>query len=270
MIPSFVFLAGLIFGSFFNVLICRIPEKKSILWPPSHCPKCKKSIKPWENIPIISYLFLRGRCSSCKNRISIIYPVIELITAIFSVILWYLLVKPIANSPISWQTVTGILFYSLFLLLLIPIAVIDLKHYIIPDAFTLPLIITGLLFSFIPSGITPLQSLIGITGGGGILYLIGWIGKILFKKGDAMGGGDIKLMAATGAFFGLKSAFMGIVFGAFIGSIAGIIMLSSKKISSDHHIPFGPFLSAGIWIAIFAGDQILQWYVNFIQNSIPI
>ncbi|NLW30812.1 MAG: prepilin peptidase [Fibrobacter sp.] len=270
MIPSFAFLTGLIFGSFFNVLIYRVPEKKSILWPSSFCPKCKKSIKPWENIPVISYIFLGGRCSACKNRIPITYPAVELITAIFSVILWYLMIKPVVFNSAPWQTLTGMILYSVFLLLLIPVSVIDLKHYIIPDVFTLSMIAAGLIYSFLPLGITPFQSVIGLIGGGGVLYLTGWIGTVLFKKGEAMGGGDIKLMAAAGALFGLKVAFMGIVFGAFLGSIAGVAMLASKKISSDHHIPFGPFLGAGIWIAIFSGEQILEWYMNFVQNSIPL
>lgn len=269
MIEIFVFFLGLIFGSFFNVLIYRIPEKQSILFPASHCPKCKKPIKPWQNIPVLSYILLRGKCSNCKVPISIAYPVVELTTGMFSLVLWFLLVKPVVLHAVTWPVVIGLVLYSVFLLLLIPVSVIDLKHYIIPDSFTIPMIIIGVAYSFLPSGITPELSVLGVIGGGGILLLIGHLGKVLFRKDDAMGGGDIKLMAAAGAFFGLKAAFMGIVFGAFLGSVAGITMMLTKRLSSDHHIPFGPYLAAGIWTALFAGEQILHWYISLIQKVIP-
>jgi leader peptidase (prepilin peptidase)/N-methyltransferase len=256
---------GLILGSFFNVLIWRIPREESILWPPSHCPSCGNAIKPWENIPVISFLFLRGKCSNCKKNISWVYPFIELMTAICSFIICFFLFKQ-DISNLSWFSFPPLILQYLFLLLMLPVAVIDIKHYIIPDRFTLPLIVCGFLISFLPGDITPIQSLAGILLGGGTLYLIGWIGTAILKKGDAMGFGDVKLMAATGAIFGAKISLMSIVFGAFFGSVIGLTLIACKKLDPDHHIPFGPFLGAGIWLSIMAGDLILKTYCTYIEN----
>jgi len=258
---------GLVLGSFFNVLIWRIPREESILWPPSHCPSCNNRIKPWENIPVISFLFLGGKCSKCKTSISWVYPLIELTTAICSLIICIALFREDISS-FSWFSFPSLLLQYIFLLLMIPVAVIDIRHYIIPDGFTLPLIICGLLVSFLPGEITPFQSLAGILLGGGTLYLIGWLGTTILKKGDAMGFGDVKLMAATGAIFGAKFSLMSIIFGAFFGSAIGLTLIALKKLDPDHHIPFGPFLGAGIWLSVMAGDLILQAYCNYIEKII--
>lgn len=267
MIYLFSICLGLILGSFFNVLIWRIPREESILWPPSHCPRCENKIKPWENIPLISYLFLGGKCSNCKKPISLIYPLIELVTAICSFIICFSLLKKNISS-FNWFSFPPLLLQYFFLLLMIPVAVIDIKHYIIPDRFTLPLIVFGLLVSFLPGEITPGQSLAGILLGGGTLYLIGWIGTALLKKGEAMGFGDVKLMAATGAIFGAKFSLMSIIFGAFFGSVVGLTLIAFRKLDPDHHIPFGPFLGGGIWLSIMAGDLIIKAYCTFIEKIV--
>ncbi|HEX3019155.1 MAG TPA: prepilin peptidase [Chitinispirillaceae bacterium] len=254
---------GLILGSFFNVLIWRIPRDQSILWPPSHCPNCGKKIKPWENIPVISYLLLGGKCSCCKNSISWIYPFIEILTALCSVLLCFTFVQS-HLLKINWFSFPVFALQYIFLLLMLPVAVIDIRHYIIPDGFTIPLMLAGLLFSFFPGEITPLQSLTGFILGGGTLYLIGWIGSRILKKGDAMGFGDVKLMAAAGAIFGSKISLLSIVLGAFFGSVVGLSLITLKRLDADHHIPFGPFLGVGIWLAVIAGDLILETYCNFI------
>lgn len=256
---------GLLLGSFFNVLIWRLPREESILWPPSHCPRCGRKIRPWENIPVISYLLLGGKCSGCSNPISWIYPLIEVLTALFSALLGVTLFRHY-SSDFSLIEIPVFFLQYLFLLLMIPMAVIDIRHYIIPDGFTIHLMIAGLLFSFIPGEITPLQSFAGVILGGGTLYLIGWIGTRLLKKGEAMGFGDVKLMAAAGAIFGSKISLLSIVFGAFFGSVIGITLIALKKMNPDHHIPFGPFLGIGIWLAVLAGDSILKAYFAFIGN----
>ncbi len=256
----FVVIYGLIMGSFFNVLISRIPAKKSIFRPGSHCPKCLTPIKPWDNIPVIGYLILAGKCRSCKQPISIIYPLIELITAAAAVSLYYFYLPSLSN--VNWYAVTVFSIRTLFLLLIIPISAIDLKHYIIPDIFTLPLILTACCITFLPGDPKPIDTLLGILGGGGILWTVGEAGTKILKK-DAMGGGDIKLMAAAGALWGPQSALMSILFGALLGSIYGILLIVSRKINTTHQIPFGPFLGAGIWISVLWGEKFLNAYLTF-------
>ena len=268
MISALFACTGLILGSFFNVLIWRIPRGESIAWPASHCPRCNRTIKPWENIPVLSYLLLKGTCAGCHTRIPYIYPIVELLTALAAVALWFLLIQGHTLQMLTWQSAIQLSLQSFFLLLIIPLSVIDLRHYIIPDLFTIPIIFAGLTLSFIPQGITPLQSLGGILGGGGTLYLIGWLGTVIFRKGEAMGGGDIKMMAAAGALWGVQVALMGIVFGALLGSVAGVGAIVLRKLSSDHRIPFGPFLGAGLWISVLEGERILNLYMHFVENLV--
>lgn len=261
MILFFVAVFGLLLGSFFNVLISRLPKNESILWPASHCPLCKTPLKPWHNIPVLSYLFLKGRCFSCKKPISPVYPLIEIVTCFCTCLIWRFYLSP--YFPLQWYQIILFSFQILFLLLIIPVTIIDFRHYIIPDSITLPGLAIAVALSFLPGPPTPLEALFGILAGGGTLYAIGWTGAVLFKKGDAMGGGDIKLMAAAGAFFGYKTAILAILFGAFSGSLYGIIMMLSKRINTEHQIPFGPFLGAGIWLGILLGDQIITWYLTW-------
>ncbi len=256
-------IAGLLLGSFFNVLIWRLPRSESIVFPSSHCPNCNRKIRPWENIPVVSYVFLRGKCSGCKTNISLVYPIVEIITALLTVLLWYVVIP---HNNITWINGITISLQSLFLILMIPVAVIDFKHQIIPDSISISLLVISFLISFVPGSTTPLQSLLGILSGGGVLWVIGKIGSIILKKGDAMGGGDIKLMAAVGALWGPEIALMSIVFGALLGSLAGIPMLLFKRVEVDHRIPFGPFLGAGIWVSVTAGFFIVSSYISFIDN----
>jgi leader peptidase (prepilin peptidase)/N-methyltransferase len=252
---------GLLFGSFFNVLIWRIPRNENIAFPASHCPQCNRAIKPWENIPVISYIILKGKCAGCKTIISITYPLIEIITGICFLLAWFILSPQLTTS---YKDIIPFVIKFSFLVLMIPVAVIDIKHYIIPDSISLSLLVIALSASFLPGDITPLQSLTGIAIGGGVLYGIGVLGKILFKK-DAMGFGDVKLMAAAGALWGAQISAMGIIFGSFLGSLTGIPLLLIKKLGKEHAIPFGPYLGAGLWLAVFAGYDILNAYLNLID-----
>ncbi|MBN1761237.1 MAG: prepilin peptidase [Chitinispirillaceae bacterium] len=260
----FAVIFGLILGSFFNVLICRIPGNESILWPSSHCTSCNTPLKPWYNIPVLSFLFLRGKCSFCKAPISIMYPVVELVTGGAAFVIWLLIIVP--RVPLTWIQVPDLALQVLFLLLIIPISVIDLQHYIIPDRLSLSLFTCAIAVAFVPGPLTPLSSLFGILAGGGSLYAVGWIGTILLKK-DAMGGGDIKLMAAAGALWGAQNVLLAIIFGALIGSVYGIALMVLRKINSQHQIPFGPFLGGGIWVAVLYGTDILDWYISLMGHS---
>jgi leader peptidase (prepilin peptidase)/N-methyltransferase len=260
----FVVLFGLIFGSFFNVLIWRLPRDESIIRPGSHCPGCNRPIRAIENIPIVSYLFLRGRCAGCRERISPLYPLVELGTAIAALVVFYALWPDVRSY--HWTHLAPIALQSALLLVLIPVTVIDFRHYIIPDQITFPFIALGLLASFLPGDTTPLQSVAGILAGGGTLYLIGRLGKIVFRKGEAMGGGDIKLLAAVGALWGPKVALLTIMFGSLFGTLGAIAFVVSRRLKEDHHIPFGPFLAIGIWTAALAGDSIVDAYMTFMGS----
>ena len=240
---------GALVGSFLNVCIFRLPKEESIIWPGSHCPHCKKPIKFYDNIPLISYLLLKGRCRYCKGSISLQYPLVEGITALSSL---FLIIK--FGPSLSY------LFYFAFVAALIVITVIDLYHQIIPDAISLPGIGVGLLASLIIPQITFSNSLIGILLGGGSLFIVATFYQWLFKR-EGMGGGDIKLLAMIGAFLGWKAVILTILLSSLIGSMTGILMMVVKGKDFKYAIPFGPFLSLGAVISLFYGEEIVRWYL---------
>jgi leader peptidase (prepilin peptidase) / N-methyltransferase len=266
--PVIAVSSGLVLGSFFNVLIHRIPRKESIVVPPSHCPRCGRSIRPWENIPLLSYLMLRGRCAGCGKPISMLYPAVELLTAVAAYCAFLFFVVPetaTATHPTLWAIITIIVQTSV-LMVAIPVAVIDLFHFMIPDSITLSGLALGVLVSFLPGGITPLECLLGIVAGGGSLFVIGLLGEWIFKRGEAMGGGDVKLMAFCGAIFGWKIALLTIVLASFIGATAGISLILARVFPKDHKIPFGPFLACGLWVAVLFGNRLLTLYQMLIDR----
>jgi leader peptidase (prepilin peptidase)/N-methyltransferase len=257
---------GLVLGSFFNVLIWRIPRGESIVKPASHCPRCARPIRPHENIPLLSYVLLKGKCAGCGAPIPLRYPAVELATGLAALLLWSAYVVPYrAASPHPW-TLVPLGVRCAALLLLIPIAAIDLKHLIIPDSFTLPGLAVALAMSLVPGDLAPLDSLLGALAGGGSLLVIGKLGEILLRRREAMGGGDIKLMAFLGAACGWQAALGGIVFGSLLGAIAGVSLLLFRVLPQDHRIPFGPFLGVGTWVAVLAGEPIIRWYFAFIES----
>jgi len=240
---------GAMVGSFLNVCIYRLPKEESIIWPRSHCPTCKKIIRFYDNIPLISYLLLRGRCRYCKGPISIQYPLVEGITALSSL---FLIIK--FGPSLSY------LFYFAFVAALIVITVIDLYHQIIPDGISLPGIGVGLLASLVIPQITFLNSLMGILLGGGSLFLVATLYEWIFKR-EGMGGGDVKLLAMIGAFLGWKAVILTILLSSMIGSITGILIMILKGKDFKYAIPFGPFLSMGAVIALFYGENLIRWYL---------
>ncbi len=245
------FLFGAIVGSFLNVCIYRLPREESIVFPGSHCPYCKTPIRFYDNIPIISYILLRGKCRYCSHIISPQYPIIEGLTAFSSVLLF-----------IKYGISLNYLIYFAFVSALIVITVIDLYHQIIHDVISLPGIGVGLLSSLILSNITFWESLIGIISGGGILFLVAVGYQWLFKR-EGMGGGDVKLLAMIGAFLGWKSVFLTIILSSFIGSVVGIVLIAIKGKNLKYAIPFGPFLSLGAVISLFYQNEIIYWYLRF-------
>jgi leader peptidase (prepilin peptidase)/N-methyltransferase len=248
---SIIFILGLIIGSFSNVCIYRIPKNESIVFPASHCPNCHTPIKAIDNIPILSYFLLKGKCRKCGEKISIRYPIVEFLTGAI-----YLLIFLIYGR--SYQT----LIYALLSSALIIIAFIDLDEQIIPDEISLPGIVIGFALSFIVPYISYFNSILGIIVGGGIILLIALVGLAIFKK-EAMGGGDVKLSAMIGAFIGWKYIMISLFIGFFIGAIAGILLILLKIRNRDDLVPFGPFIVLGSFITLLWGENILSWYLGF-------
>ena len=245
-----LFLFGSIIGSFLNVCILRIPGNMSVTYPASHCPACKKPIPFYFNIPLISYIILGAKCRYCKSPISFQYFFVELITPLTFVLLYFFF-------SLSFPLLLTFIFSAA----LIVITFIDLEHQIIPDRISLPGIIICFIFSFFVPWVTPLESAIGILAGGGILYIFAEGYHFLTKK-EGMGGGDIKLLAMIGAFLGWKGALTTLMLGAFIGSFIGIILIIFKGKNTKYAIPFGPFLSAGAFLSLLWGEQIVYYYLN--------
>jgi leader peptidase (prepilin peptidase)/N-methyltransferase len=229
----------------------RLPKEESIITPGSHCPYCQSPIKFYDNIPLISYFLLRGKCRKCKKKISIQYPLIEGITAICSFILF-----------LKYGISLSYLFYFTFVAALIVITVIDLYHQIIPDVISIPGIGVGLLSALVLPHITFFNSLIGMILGGGSLFIVATLYRWLFKR-EGMGGGDVKLLAMIGAFLGWESVIVTIISSSLIGSIIGIIIIIFKGKNFKYAIPFGPFLSLGAVITLFYKNEILFWYFQF-------
>lgn len=258
-----IFIIGMVIGSFSNVCIYRIPRNESVVFPASHCPICSQTIKWYDNIPVISFLMLRGKCRNCKAKISVQYPMVEFLTGVvyLMIFLFY---------GLQFKS----LVYMLFCSVLIIITFIDLKEEIIPDTLSLPFMAIGFLLSFFLKDLTPVNSLLGILVGGGSLLLIAAAGSYLFKR-EAMGGGDIKLAAMVGSFLGWQLTLLSLFLGFFFGAVAGVLILRKKRINADNTendeaenhqnhqvetVPFGPFIALGSLLALFFGEAILKWY----------
>lgn len=239
------FLFGSVIGSFLNVCICRIPKKESIVFPPSHCPACNKKIKPYDNIPIISYILLKGRCRECRGKIAFQYPLVEFLNAAGYVVM-------------IWEFGVGInaVIYALLFSALIVVTFIDLEHQIIPDRITLPGILIGFILGAAVLPVGWLNSLIGLFLGGGLFYLVAVASR------GGMGGGDIKLIAMIGAFLGWKHTLLTIFLGALAGSIVGLSLMIFKGKGRKHPVPFGPFLALGAVASLLWGSDIINWYIN--------
>ncbi len=242
-----VFVFGSLVGSFLNVCIFRIPRKQSIVKPASNCPACKTPIAWYDNIPVISYLVLMGRCRICSAPISVIYPLVEFSTAMVSVFLF-----------IKWGPSAEYVHLFIFWCALLVITVIDLQFKIIPDVISIPGIFVGFGFAFILPGISWIDSALGTVIGGGVLLTVSII-YYGIRKREGMGGGDIKLLAMIGAFLGWQSLLMTLFVASLAGSIVGIgyIMLAGKD--RTFPIPFGPFLALGALTFVIWGQKFMGW-----------
>ncbi|MEK6727678.1 MAG: prepilin peptidase [Candidatus Omnitrophota bacterium] len=257
------FIFGSIVGSFLNVCIHRMPQNQSVVWPRSHCPNCKKRIPGYDNVPFLSFIALRGRCRYCREKISLRYPFVELITALAFALFF-------GQYALSYDFFV----YTLFACLLIIATFIDIKQRIIPDEISIGGAILGFIFSAIRGlNLNPLSfnfkpvfnSFLGIIVGGGIIWITGALFDLVYFKllkrppiqgeTESMGGGDIKLLAMIGAFLGWRGALLTFFIAPFFGLIIGVINLLVKK---DHTIPYGPFLALAALLSIFWANKIIE------------
>jgi leader peptidase (prepilin peptidase)/N-methyltransferase len=250
MIPAVAALAfGLVIGSFLNVCIYRLPLKKSIVWPASRCTDCDTPIQPYDNIPVVSYVALRGRCRACNAPISVKYPIIEALTGALFLAAYFMFEPPVLYQRLVFGCAMIVLF------------VIDLEHRILPDIITLPGILLGFALSFImPPGW--FDSLIGIILGGGSLWLIGEV-YFRLRHEEGMGFGDVKMLAMIGAFLGWKLMLLTLILSSFLGSVIGLGMIAIRLGDLKYALPFGSFLAIGAICASAVGDRIVNWYVSF-------
>lgn len=265
------FTAGLLFGSFANVCIWRLPRCEEVVRTPSHCPDCGAAIRWFDNIPLLSYIMLGGRCRGCRKPISPRYPAVELISGILFLALF---LKYGPEPRLAAALVFG--------WTLLVISFIDLKHYIIPDVITLPglalaLGAAGLATAGLPLSLDPLaggryalppilESLLGAVLGAGFLMLAAWAGKLAFKQ-EAMGGGDVKLAAMMGAFLGWKAMLFALFAAFLLGSMSGLVLIVLGRVKARRAVvPFGPFLALGALAALFLARPAVGWYLGLLFN----
>ena len=251
LIVSIIFIFGMCIGSFLNVCIYRLPTSKSISNPPrSICPSCNSPIRFYDNIPVLSYIWLKGRCRNCNAPISFRYPMVELMTGIVATGLVF-------KFGLSLET----LVYFVFISSLLVITFIDLDHRIIPDIITLPGIPMGLVASFALPAITFKASVLGLLMGGGSLWFVAWAYNLIAHR-DGMGGGDIKLLAMIGTIIGWQGVIFTVFASSVLGSCVGITIMLIKGKNMKFAIPFGPFLSIGAIAYVFFGSQLIAWYFS--------
>lgn len=254
-----VFVYGALFGSFLNVCIYRIPKGSSIVFPPSACPVCKTRIRWWQNIPILSYLLLLGKCSCCGSRISLRYPLIEGLTGILTVFLWR---REIPQISFLYHFHTDLLFLLnlIFIFLLIVITMIDFDYQIIPDELVYIGVGTGILYSLLIHDL--LFSLLAALGASLFFYAVRVLGEFVFLK-EAMGMGDVKFAAFLGIFLGVKKVVFAVVLSFPIGVVMALGLILLRLKSRKDYIPFGPAMAFAAFVSAYWGPELLTWYIHF-------
>ena len=244
----FIILLGLLLGSFLNVVIYRLPNNKSIVSPPSSCGSCGNRLSALDLIPVLSFVFLGGKCRYCGERISARYPLVELLTGGIFALLF-------DRFGFSFDFVR----FATLSCVLISAAFIDIDHRIIPDKLNLFGIISGAMLVFLPDSLSVKSALLGIAAGGGLLLLVAVISR------GAMGGGDIKLFAVIGLFLGLEKTLLALFLTFLLGGIAGVLLIATKIKSRKDYIPFGPFIGIGAFIAIMWYNEVIMYYLKFLN-----
>ncbi|MFZ5861827.1 MAG: prepilin peptidase [Nitrospirota bacterium] len=241
---------GALIGSFLNVCIHRLPRGESLARPSSRCPGCLTPVRPYDNIPIVSYFLLGGRCRSCRNPISIRYPAVEALNAAGYILVWH-----------RFGPTPDALVFAAFYSSLLVVTFIDWDHQIIPNRITLPGIVIGLVSAATVLAGSFVDALVGAVLGGGLLYAVA-VGSEWILKKEGMGFGDVKLLAMIGAFLGWRAVLVTIFVGALAGSVIGLALMGLRIKARGEPIPFGPFLALGACAALFAGPELIAWYLR--------
>jgi leader peptidase (prepilin peptidase)/N-methyltransferase len=248
--PTLAAIFGLIWGSFINVLIYRLPLGRSVVFPPSACPSCQKPVAPYDNIPVLSYLFLGGRCRHCGAPISIRYPLVEILVAAGSLAAYLR-----HGFTIEYGVEFG------FVAAMVALVFIDYDHRILPNVITIPGAILGLLLAFVREPITPTEALIGAGLGAGLLFGVAEA-YLRLRKVEGLGMGDVKMMAMVGAFLGWKGVLLTLLVGSFLGSLVGLALMATQGKSLKTALPFGTFLGMAATATLFVGGPLINWYFN--------
>jgi leader peptidase (prepilin peptidase)/N-methyltransferase len=246
----FAGLLGLAVGSFLNVCIFRLPRGQSLVWPASHCTSCNRQLSWFENVPVLAWIVLRGRCRTCHQSISIMYPLVEAFTGVMFAWTW----TQVGPDPLLFSRL-------IFGCAMIVLCVVDIEHRILPNVVTIPGVAIGFLFSFVtePGWVS---SLVGILAGGGVLLLVSEF-YLRIRKIEGLGMGDVKMLAMIGAFLGWKLMLLTLVIGSLLGSVVGVGLIASGKGGMKYALPFGTFLAVAALASAVWGDSVVQWYVGF-------
>lgn len=248
---------GLAWGSFLNVVIYRLPLRMSLFKPSSSCPHCNEKIKFYDNIPVLSFLLLRGKCRRCKGRISLRYPLVELLTAVCFLLLY------------SQYSLSFFFFASCFFACaLIALGFIDFYHQILPDEITLPGLLLALVYSLFREDLNLRQALIGAVAGAGFLLLI-YVAYYLLRKREGLGMGDVTMMLLIGAYLGWRQAFFTLILASFVGALVGIFFIFYRKKDFQYSLPFGTFLAPAAFAALLWGERIISAYLSLFKNLAP-
>ncbi len=248
---------GFAWGSFLNVLIYRIPRDMSIIQPASSCPSCRKKIKVYDNIPIISYLILGGKCRYCKAKIPLTYPLVEFLTPLSFILLY-------THYSLSFFFFASCLFASAMIVL----GFIDFFHMILPDVITLPGLVLAIVYSFFREDLNLTQALIGAVTGAGFLLLV-YGTYYLVRKKEGLGMGDVTMMLLIGAYLGWKQAFFTLILASFVGALVGVFVILFRKKDFQFSLPFGTFLAPAAFFSLLWGEKILRAYLSLFKGLVP-
>ncbi len=252
----FVAVFGLVWGSFLNVVIYRIPQDLSLLRPPSSCPACGTRIRPYDNIPVLSYLLLKGRCRSCGEGISIVYPLVETLTS-----LGFILVYHHFGRSLNVEFVSGCLFTSV----LVVLGFIDYFHQIIPDEVTMPGLLLALVYAFFRDDLSLRSALVGsVSGAGFLLFVYGTY--LLVRRKEGLGMGDVTMMLLVGAYLGFGRTVLTLVLGSFAGALVGMFFILGRKKDLQFALPFGTFLAPAAFVSMIWGERIISAYLRLYKR----
>jgi leader peptidase (prepilin peptidase) / N-methyltransferase len=251
-----VAVAGLVFGSFFNVVIYRLPRGLNLSRPPSACPGCHAPIKPYDNIPVLSYLVLRGKCRKCGQRISPVYPAVEALTA-----LGFVLVYLGAGRGLGLAFVAGCVFTSALIIL----GFIDAHHQILPDAITLPGLVLALAYSFFRDDLTFRGALVGAIVGAGFLLLV-YGAYLLIRRKEGLGMGDVTMMLMVGAYLGAARTLLVLILASFAGALFGVYLIARRGKDAQFALPFGTFIAPAAFVAMLWGERMVRAYLSLYRR----